>query len=73
MNIVSIHIDETLADRDIKQLKQTLSAVPHVVNVELNTSVPHDLMVEYEEHHNIPVILLDRLSRQGLHSDIQYC
>ena len=73
MNIVSIHIDETLADPDITQLKATLSAVPHVVNVELNTSVPHDLMVEYEEHHNIPVILLDRLSRQGLHSDIQYC
>ena len=73
MNIVSIHIDETLADPDIKQLKETLSAVPHVVNVELNASIPHDLTVEYEEHHNIPVILLDRLSRQGLHSDIQYC
>ena len=73
MNIVSIHIDETLADRDIEQLKASLSTVPHVLHVQLNSVVPHDLMVEYEAHHNIPMTLLERLSKQGLHSDIQYC
>ena len=73
MNIISIHIDETLADRDIRNLKETLTTVPHIVNVELNSSVPHDLVVEYEAHYNMPVIILDKLSRQGLHSDVQYC
>lgn len=73
MNIMSIHIDETLDDRDVRNLKKALTIVPHVFNVELNSSVPHDLMVEYEGHHNMPVIILDKLSKQGLHSDIQSC
>lgn len=73
MNIMSIYIDETLDDRDIKDLKEALTVVPHVLNVRLNSFVPHDLMVEYEEHHNMPVIILDKLSKQGLHPDIQSC
>ncbi len=73
MNIMSIHIDETLADRDIKKLKFALAAIPHVVNVELNTSVPHHLMVECDEHYNMPVIILEKLFREGLHSDMQLC
>jgi len=73
MNIMSIHIDETLDVRDITALKQALTAVPHVLNVECNSFVPHDLMVEYEGHHNVPVTILDKLSKQGLHSDIQAC
>ena len=73
MNIVCIHIDEKLDDRDIKYIKQELAIVPHVVNVELNPAIPHDLAVEYEEHHNMPVTILDTLSKQGLHMDVQPC
>lgn len=73
MNVMSIYIDETLGDRDIRKLKKALTAMPHVINVELNSSVPHDLMVEYEAHFNMPVIILNKLSRQGLHSDMQSC
>lgn len=73
MNMMSIHIDETLAGRDIKALKDALTALPYVCNVELSSSMPHDLMVEYEEHHNMPVMILDKLSQQGLHSGIQSC
>lgn len=73
MNTMSIHIDETLDDMKIKYIKETLSVVPHVINVEISSVAPHDLMVEYEEHHNMPVIILDKLTRQGLHPDIQYC
>ena len=73
MNIMNIHIDETLSNRDIRKLKNVLIAVPHVINVELNSSVPHDLMVEFEAHNNMPVIILNNLSRQGLHSDMQSC
>ena len=50
MNVICIHIDETLATQDINHLKQSLTAMPHVVNVELNTSLPHDLVVECAEH-----------------------
>lgn len=73
MKMMSIHIDETLADREINKLKRTLAAIPHVVNVELNVSVPHDLMVECEEHYNMPVIILEKLFQEGLHSDVQSC
>ena len=73
MNTVIIHIDETLHERDIRLIKQELSIVPHVVNVELNAAVPHDLAVEYEEHHNVPLTILNTLSGQGLHLDIQSC
>lgn len=73
MNVINIHIDETLDAGQLDALKEELVHVPHVANVELSPTVPHELMVEYEEHHNIPVRLLNRLSRHGLHPDIQYC
>ena len=73
MNIVNIHIDETLDAGRIEELKKELMRVPHVCNVEMNPAVPHDLMVEYEEHHDMPMTLLSRLSQQGLHTDIEPC
>ncbi len=73
MNIMSIHIDETLDDRNISRLRQDLFDLPHVFNVEIKSAIPHDLVVEYEEHHYMPVIILDKLAKQGLHTDIQYC
>jgi hypothetical protein len=73
MNVISIHIDETLDAGQLQALREELADVPHVANVEMNPTIPHELMVEYEEHHNVPVRVLDRLSRRGLHPDIQYC
>lgn len=73
MNIMNIHIDETLDVQGIRKLKETLAKLPHVINVELNASIPHDLLVECEVHYNMPTIILDNLSRQGLHTDMQHC
>lgn len=73
MNTISIHIDETLNPRDLEVLQDSLRSVPHVVNVALNSSAPHDMLVDFEEHHNIPVVILDSLHKQGLHTDIQAC
>lgn len=73
MTVMSIHIDETLDERDISKLKETLAVIPHVINVELNTSMPHDLIVECHSHYNMSGVILDKLSRQGLHSEIQAC
>lgn len=73
MNIISIHIDETLDDRRLRELQEDLAHLSHVARVELSPALPHELMVEYEEHHNVPVRVMNRLSKRGLHSDIQYC
>ena len=73
MNIMNIHIDETLDIQGIRKLKETLATLPHVINVELNTSLPHDLLVECEGHYNMPAIILDNLIQQGLHVDVQGC
>jgi hypothetical protein len=70
MNSVCIHIDEKLHAKDMQKLKKDLMHVPHVTHVELNAKNPHDLVVEYEEHHNIPMIIQNRLHEQGLHTDI---
>ena len=72
MHIINVHIDETLDAENIKQLKEELMHVPHVSNVEINKNVPHDLMVEYEEEHGIPMTILDHLAKHGLHTDIEY-
>lgn len=73
MNIICIRIDDTLDASQIKDLMADLAHLPHVANVEMLATMPHELMVEYEEHHNVPIRLLSRLSKQGLHSDVQYC
>lgn len=73
MNIMNIHIDETLDSQGIRKLKETLATLPHVINVELNTSFPHDLLVECEGHCNMPTIILGNLTKQCLHVDVQGC
>ncbi|GMR07006.1 MAG: hypothetical protein BMS9Abin26_0008 [Gammaproteobacteria bacterium] len=73
MNAVCIHIDEELNLGKIGSLKEELMHMPFINNVELNTKMPHDMMVEFDAHHNMPMMILTRLSRRGLHSDIMAC
>ncbi len=73
MNTVYIHIDERLDAKRMGQLRQELLRVPYVSNVELNPKLPHDMLVEFEAHHNVPLAVLHQLSRRGLHSDIMSC
>ncbi len=70
MNSIYIHIDEQLKNNEMQTLRQELLSVPHVTNVELSTANPHDLMIEFEERHNIPMVIQKRLHDRGLHSDI---
>ena len=72
MNIINIHIDETLDAENIELLKDELLHVPHVNHVEMRAELPHDLMVEFEEEYDIPMTVLSRLSNHGLHSYIAY-
>lgn len=73
MNIICIRIEESLDAGQLREVREALARVPYVTNVEMLATATPELMVEFEEHHNVPVRLLNRLSKQGLHTDIQYC
>lgn len=70
MHTIQVYIDEELDKKSLNELKALMSALPHVTNVELNTATPHDMLVEYEEHFNIPMLVMDKLHHKGLHTDI---
>jgi len=73
MNTVYIHIDERLTAKRMREIKTEVSRLPHVAFVEYGTRNPHDMLVEFEPHHNVPMALLTRLERRGLHPDIVSC
>jgi hypothetical protein len=73
MNTVYIHINETLDKNSMDQIRDELMHVPFVSNVEMNPNNPHDVLVEFEEHHNTPIAILHKLTSRGLHSDIMSC
>jgi len=73
MNTVCIYIDENLSHTNLETLKNDLLNVPHVINVEMKDDKPHDVAVEFEPHHNIPMTLLTTLENKGLHPDIFSC
>ena len=73
MNSVKIHIDESVSHQDMGQHYQELMTTAHVRNVELRSGQPHDMLVEFEEHHNMPMHLLALLQQHGLHADIVGC
>jgi len=70
MNTVQIYIDEKLDVEQLKRLKQLLMDISHVVDVEISSHAPHGFVVEYEEHHDMPVLLIETLRGEGLHPDI---
>lgn len=70
MHSIQVYIDEKLDEKSLNDLKLLMQGLPHVTNVEINASQPHDLLVEYEEHYNIPVLVMDKLHYRGLHPDI---
>jgi len=73
MHTVNIHIDESISHHDMGELYQELMTTPHVRNVELRAAKPHEMLVEFEEHHNMPMQLLQVLQQHGLHADIVGC
>jgi len=73
MNTVCIYIDENLDHATRSSVRNELLNVPHVVHVEMKDDTPHDVAVEFEPHHNIPMTLLTKLENKGLHPDIFSC
>ena len=70
MHSIQVYIDDDLDPKSLSELKSLMQALPHVTNVEINITRPHDILVEYEEHYNIPMLVMDKLHHKGLHPDI---
>ncbi len=56
MHSIQVYLDDELDSRSLNELKLLMQALPHVTHVELNISNPHDMLVEYEAHYNIPTL-----------------
>lgn len=70
MHSIQVYIDEKLDSKSLDDLRVLMQELPHVTNVEINNAQPHDMLVEYEEHYNIPMLVIDKLHHKGLHPDI---
>lgn len=65
-----IHIDEDQNEAGIEAVNDALQRLPYVSHVEMSTREPHDVMVEFEANHDVPMSVLGTLGRCGLHSDV---
>ena len=71
MHAIQVYVDETLDSKGLNKLKSALLKIPFVKDVVVSNSVPHDVIVEYDESdRSIPIKILESLHKQGLHSDI---
>lgn len=70
MHTIQVYIDETLNAEELNELRKSLLAVPHVENVAFNSKLPHDVLIEYEEHHVMPMQIVETMSQRGIHTDI---
>ena len=72
MNSLHIHIEEELDTYHIRALMASLMSMPHVRDVEYSSKAPHEMFVDVDEHCNMPVAVLERLEREGLHPDLVF-
>lgn len=70
MHTIQVYIDETLDNEGLADLRKTLLALPYVENVAFNSNAPHDVLIEYEEHHLMPMKIIESMNSKGIHTDI---
>lgn len=70
MHTIQVYIDETLDAEGLNELRELLLTLPHVKNVAFNTRMPHDVLIEYEEHHVMPMQIVATMNQRGIHTDI---
>lgn len=73
MHTINIHLDESLGRQEMDSLRSELLTDSHVRNVELHEGQPHDLLVECDDHEDVPLHVLDILKSHGFHADIVGC
>jgi len=70
MHSIQVYLDDSLPADKLEEVKASLLSMPFVKYVVINGSDRHDLMVDYDEHHGMPMDIIDKISSQGLHPDI---
>ncbi len=70
MNTVQVYIEETLNASRLQDVKNVMMTIPHVHNVEFNDELPHDMLIEFDAHHNVPIAIVEKLEHEGIHLDI---
>jgi len=70
MHTIQVYLDESLPVKKLAEVKAAILSMPFVENVVINENDNHDLMVDYDEHHGMPMDILDTISSKGLHPDI---
>ena len=70
MNTVQVYIEESLNASRLQDVKKMMMTIPHVHNVEFNNEMPHDILVEFDANHNVPIAIVEKLESEGIHPDI---
>lgn len=73
MHAIYIHIDEDLTQEQLQELRSKIGSLSFVTDVEVNSRVPHDLLVEYQPQRGMPMPILKQLNQLGLHTDVMSC
>lgn len=73
MNSVHLYISEDLDAEHVQALKTDLLIDPWVSHVEISERFPHDLLVEYEQHHLTLLAIMRKLNGRGVHADVTAC
>jgi len=70
MNSIQLYIEEDLDKDAIFNIKNLLLEIEHVVDVEISSQSPHEFVVDFDEHHNLPMKIVETLKDKGYHPDI---
>jgi len=70
MNSIQLYIDENLDEKSRTRLRIMLMEIEHVKDVEISSQSPHEFVIDFEEHHNMPMKIISALKAEGYHPDI---
>ncbi|VAW97097.1 hypothetical protein MNBD_GAMMA21-848 [hydrothermal vent metagenome] len=70
MNTIQLYIEESLDSVKINTLKNHLIDIEYVNDVEVSSNSPHYFLIEFEEHHGLPMKILEAIKEEGYHPDI---
>jgi len=70
MHTIYLRIDEELDETGMSTLKEGMTGIRHITDVEIHARTPHDMLVEFEEQYISPMAILRELGRRGVHADI---
>jgi hypothetical protein len=70
MHTIYLRIDQDIDETSMRSLKEKLSGVHYITDVEINARTPRDMLVEFEEDHITPMGIIRRIGRLGVRADI---